>query len=63
MIRFDSVEDVDSNEDAPMITCQIHGEYPASLKSYGCPDCAEEVFDDEELDDWKDRQARRTPPK
>ncbi len=59
MIKFDFDESNDVSESKQMLTCEIHGEYPASLKSYGCPDCVEEDFDDDLHDDWKDRQARK----
>lgn len=38
-------EDKDNNN---MIICPIHGEYPASLKAFGCPTCEEERREQEE---------------
>jgi len=60
MIHFD-FEDENSKTQLSndMIICPTHGEYPASLKKFGCPDCAREEFDEDEIDDWRDRQARK----
>ena len=59
MIHFDfDEEDVVSNENK-MLVCPIHGEYPSSLKQFGCPDCQADDLDEEELDDWRDRQVRK----
>ena len=60
MFKFDIDETSSVDESTPTINCPIHGEYAASLKKYGCPDCAAEEIDDEEFDDWKDRQVRKT---
>jgi hypothetical protein len=59
MFKFDIDETSNESENTPMITCQIHGDYPASLKKYGCPDCAADELDDEEFDDWRERQVRK----
>ena len=57
MLRFD-IDEQDEVE-LEMLTCEQHGDFPAALKSYGCPECQAELLDDDEFDDWKDRQARR----
>jgi len=60
MIHFDFEDE--NNKAQPgndMIICPTHGEYPASLKNFGCPECAREELDEDEIDDWRDRQARR----
>jgi len=57
MLRFD-IEEQEEVE-LEMLTCEQHGEFPAALKSYGCPECQAELLDEDELDDWKDRQARK----
>ena len=59
MIHFDFEEEDKTLEGKEFLVCAIHGEYPASLKSFGCPDCAEDDLDDEEVEDWRDRQARK----
>lgn len=59
MIHFDFEDDNKEQEDKEVLTCTIHGEYPASLKNFGCPDCAEDDLDEEEVEDWRDRQVRK----
>lgn len=60
MIHFDFEDENNKTQtDNDMIICSIHGEYPASLKNYGCPECAREEIDEDEIEDWRDRQARR----
>ena len=60
MIHFDFDDDIGKDQEGnEFLTCSIHGEYPASLKNFGCPECAREEFDEDELDDWRDRQARK----
>jgi hypothetical protein len=50
MSRFaEMVEEDTKNEN--MIVCPIHGEYPASLKSFGCPTCEEERREQEEQEE------------
>ncbi len=47
MSRFaDMVEDDKANEN--VIICPTHGEFPASLKAFGCPTCVEERREQEE---------------
>ena len=47
MSRFaDMAAEDTANEN--VIICPIHGEYPASLKAFGCPDCVEEEREREE---------------
>jgi len=47
MSRFAEMveEDKDSKN---FIICPVHGEYPASLKTFGCPTCVEERREQEE---------------
>jgi hypothetical protein len=47
MSRFAEMveEDMDNKN---VIICPIHGEYPASLKAFGCPTCDEERREQEE---------------
>jgi hypothetical protein len=47
MSRFAEMveEDKDSKN---VIICPVHGEYPASLKTFGCPTCDEERREQEE---------------
>lgn len=59
MIHFDFEEDTTQKDTKDFLICVTHGEYPASLRSYGCPDCAAEDHDEDEIDDWRDRQARK----
>ena len=47
MSRFaEMVEEDKSSEN--MLTCPVHGEYPASLKAFGCPDCTREREEEEQ---------------
>lgn len=59
MIHFDFEDDNSEQAEKDVLTCTIHGEYPASLKNFGCPDCAEDDLDEEEVEDWRDRQVRK----
>lgn len=59
MIHFDFEDDNNEQAEKDVLTCTIHGEYPASLKNFGCPDCAEDDLDEEEVEDWRDRQVRK----
>ena len=59
MIHFDFDDIEEENDSKDMLTCSIHGEYPSSLKNFGCPDCVEDILDDEEVEDWRDRQVRK----
>jgi len=59
MIHFDFEEEDKKMEDKDSLICPVHGAYPASLKNFGCPDCAEDDLDDEEVEDWRDRQVRK----
>ena len=60
MIHFDLEEENLTQDKKEMLVCVIHGEYPASLKNFGCPDCAEDDLDEDEVEDWRDRQVRKT---
>ena len=47
MSRFaETVEEDKANNN--VIICPVHGEYPASLKAFGCPTCEEERREQEE---------------
>lgn len=47
MSRFaETVEEDKTNNN--VIICPVHGEYPASLKAFGCPTCDEERREQEE---------------
>lgn len=59
MIHFDFEEEDAKQDKKDMLTCAVHGEYPASLRNFGCPDCAEDDLDEDEVEDWRDRQARK----
>ena len=59
MIHFDFDDEKEQEVNKDMLICPIHGEYPSSLKNFGCPDCAEDNLDDEEVEDWRDRQVRK----
>lgn len=59
MIHFDFDDAKEKQESKDTLVCPIHGDYPNSLKNFGCPDCAEDVLDDEEVEDWRDRQVRK----
>jgi hypothetical protein len=60
MIHFDLEEEDVTQDKKETLVCVIHGEYPASLKNFGCPDCAEDDLDEDEVEDWRDRQVRKT---
>ena len=47
MSRFAEMVEEDKNNEN-VIICPIHGEYPASLKAFGCPTCDEERREQEE---------------
>jgi hypothetical protein len=47
MSKFAEMVEED-NENKNVIMCPIHGEYPASLKTFGCPTCDEERREQEE---------------
>jgi hypothetical protein len=59
MIHFDFETQDKEKDSKEMLVCVIHGEYPTSLKNFGCPDCAEDDLDEEEVADWRDRQVRK----
>ena len=60
MIHFDAEEEEVMQDKKNMIICATHGEYPESLKTFGCPDCAEDDLDEVEVEDWHNRQSRKT---
>jgi hypothetical protein len=47
MSRFAEMVEEDT-DNKNVIICPIHGEYPASLKAFGCPTCDEERREQEE---------------
>ena len=59
MIHLEAEEEEVMQDKKNMIICAVHGDYPASLRNFGCPDCAEDDLDEDEVDDWRDRQARK----
>ena len=57
-IDFDNVS-TDSNGNKVLL-CTTHGEYPASIKSFGCPDCVKEREEyEEELEELSNSRVRR----
>lgn len=57
-IDFDSVSTTNSNKN--VIACPTHGDYPASMKSFGCPDCAKEREEyEEQLEELSNSRVRR----
>ena len=43
-----------------MINCPSHGDYPASMKNFGCPDCVKEREEyEEELEELSNSRVRR----
>jgi hypothetical protein len=48
-------EDTKSDSDNNVIVCPIHGEYPASMKAFGCPECAKEKEDEDEQEEMLDK--------
>ena len=44
-IDFDDVSS--GSTDSNVINCYTHGDYPASMKSYGCPECVKEREEEE----------------
>lgn len=47
MSRFAEIVEEDTKNNN-VIICTAHGEYPASLKAFGCPTCEEERREQEE---------------
>lgn len=60
MIHLEVEEEEVMQDKKNMIICPVHGEYPESLKAFGCPDCAEDDLDEVEVEDWHNRQSRKT---
>ena len=43
-----------------IIVCPTHGDYPASMKAYGCPDCVKEREEyEEELEELSNSRVSR----
>ena len=49
----------DEQKEVKMLVCKVHGEYPESLKNFGCPDCILDELDDEEDEDFLVRRDRK----
>jgi hypothetical protein len=47
MSRFAEMAEEDKSSEN-MLICPVHGEYPASLKAFGCPDCTREREEEEQ---------------
>lgn len=60
MIHLEAEEEEVMQDKKNMIICAVHGEYPESLKSFGCPDCAEDDLDEVEVEEWHNRQSRKS---
>jgi len=57
-IDFDSVSNTNSSKN--VIACPTHGDYPASMKNFGCPDCVKEREEyEEELEELSNSRVRR----
>ena len=50
---FDDNNKNDNNNN--FLICPIHGEYPASMKAFGCPECAKEEEDEENEEEMLDK--------
>ena len=55
----------EDNKDKNFLNCPIHGEYPASMKAFGCPECAKEEEDEQEIEEMLDKSklARFNQPR
>ena len=43
-----------------VINCPSHGDYPASMKAFGCPECVKESEEyEEELEELSNSRVRR----
>ena len=60
---FDDDSKNDNNKN--FLICPIHGEYPASMKAFGCPECAKEEEDEQEIEEMLDKSklARFNQPR
>lgn len=60
---FDDDNKNDNNK--KVLNCPIHGEYPASMKAFGCPECAKEEEDEQEIEEMLDKSkiARFNTPR
>ena len=58
-------DDAKTESDSDVIVCPIHGEYPASMKAFGCPECAKEKEDEDEQEEMlvKSKIARFFQPR
>ncbi len=58
---FIDFDDVSSRStDSNVINCYTHGDYPASMKNFGCPDCVKEREEyEEELEELSNSRVRR----
>ena len=58
-------DDAKSDSNNNVIVCPIHGEYPASMKAFGCPECAKEEEDEENEEEKLDKSklARFNQPR
>ena len=66
-MAFRGFFDDDSKNDNSknFLICPIHGEYPASMKAFGCPECAKEEEDEENEEEMLDKSklARFNQPR
>lgn len=66
-MAFRGFFDDDSKNDSRnnVLICPIHGEYPASMKAFGCPECAKEQEDEQEIEEMLDKSkiARFNTPR
>ena len=60
---FDDDNNNDNNKN--VIICPVHGDYPASMKIFGCPECAKEQEDEQEIEEMLDKSkiARFNTPR
>ena len=58
-------DDSKSDNSKNFLICPIHGEYPASMKAFGCPECAKEEEDEQEIEEMlaKSKLARFNQPR
>lgn len=57
-IDFDSVSTASNGN--KVLVCPTHGDYPASMKAFGCPDCVKEREEyEEELEELSNSRVRR----
>lgn len=58
-------ENTNNSTNNNVLVCPIHGEYPASMKAFGCPICREEEIDEENEEEMLDKSklARFSQPR